>query len=145
MRNISFGKKLFQLFLSVCLVLPIVPSATAVTIDTPPDEAEVYYIGTYSTSASIDISSNGVADCWGHVDCYPGYTADAVMRLQWKDSYGVWLDYASWYDEGNAANFSWSCVVPKGRTYRVRVVADIYDSDGNKVEVVDAVSGSCKY
>ena len=145
MKNATIIRKLFPITLVICLTAPLISSAHAVTIDTPPNEAEVYYIGTNETSASISISSTGIADCWGHVDCYPGYTADAEMWLQWLDPYGVWLNYSTWYDEGNAANFSWSCVVPKGRTYRVRIIADIYDSNGNKVEVVGATSGSCKY
>ena len=34
---------------------------------------------------------------------------------------------------------------PKGRTYRVKVVGDIFDEDGDWVEIVDVASGSEKY
>ena len=135
------------LILSLCLMTPLTPGAMAAPVEVKPEVGlEPYYIGTFSTSASISILSGGVAKCWGHVDCYPGYTAkDAVMRLQWLNSEGVWLDYYVWYGEGNAVDFSGRCDIPKGRTYRVRVVADVYDSNGNWVEMVDAVSGSEKY
>ena len=67
------------------------------------------------------------------------------MRLQWLNSEGIWIDYKSWYDEGTVANFDETWPVPKGRTYRVKVVGDVYDEDGNWVEIVDAISGSVKY
>lgn len=113
----------------------------------PQEEIQPYYIGTFSTSAAISILFSGVAECWGHVDCHPGYTAkNAVMRLQWLNSEGVWLDYYTWYGEdGRSVDFDATKSIPKGRTYRVRVVADIYDSNGNWVETVGAISGSEKY
>ena len=67
------------------------------------------------------------------------------MRLQWKNENGVWINYKSWYAEGRAADFDETWQVPKGRTYRVRVIGDVYDEDGNWVEIVDAVSGSITY
>ena len=104
-----------------------------------------YYIGTFSTSASISIDSSGEAACWGYVDCYRGYTADAAMRLQWLNSEGIWIDYKSWYGEGTCVDFDETWNVPAGRTYRAKVAAVIYDEDGNAVEIVDAISGSVKY
>lgn len=147
MKQRSFGLRLLSLPLTMCLMMPLISGAIAAPIvEQPQEEIQPYYIGTFSTSASISILSGGVAKCWGHVDCHPGYTAkNAVMRLQWLNSEGVWLDYYVWYGEGNAVDFSGRCDIPEGRTYRVKVVADIYDSNGNKVEVVGAVSGSEKY
>lgn len=147
MKQNLFHRGIMSLVLSLCLMVPLTLETMAVPIENQKqEELQPCYIGTFSTSASIAIRSGGIAECWGYVDCYPGYTAkNAVMRLQWLNSEGVWLDYYTWYGEGNSVDFDATKAVPKGRTYRVRVVADIYDSNGNKVEVVDAVSGSEKY
>lgn len=147
MKQRLFRRGVVPLVLSLCLMAPLTSGTMAIPIEVQPEEEiQPFYIGTFSTSASISILSGGVAVCWGHVDCYPGYTAkNAVMRLQWRNSDGVWIDYNAWYGEGNAVNFTEKYAIPKGRTYRVRVVADVYDSNGNWVEMVDAVSGSEKY
>ena len=132
------------LVLVLCLLAPLGLQVSAA----PPDEggqAVPYYIGTSTTSASLEISDDGEAACWGHIDCYWGYTTDAAMRLQWKNENGVWINYKSWYDEGRTADFDETWTVPRGRTYRVKVVGDVYVEDGNWVEIVDAVSGSVKY
>lgn len=131
--------------LALCLVVPLGLQVSAVSPEQEADGLVPYYIGTSTTSASIEISPSGEAACWGHIDCYWGYTTDAAMRLQWKNENGVWIDYKSWYDEGRVANFDETWNVPKGRTYRVRVIGDVFDEDGNWVEMVDAVSGSVKY
>ena len=142
-----FYRGAVSLALSLCLMVPLTYGATATPIEVQSEEEiQPCYIGTFSTSASIAIRSGGIAECWGYVDCYPGYTAkNAVMRLQWLNSEGVWLDYYTWYGEGNSVDFDATKAVPKGRTYRVKVVADIYDSNGNWVEIVGAISGSEKY
>lgn len=62
-----------------------------------------------------------------------------------QGKYAPQFQNKSWYDEGTVANFDETWQVPKGRTYRVRVIGDVYDEDGNWVEIVDAVSGSVEY
>lgn len=131
--------------MTLCLLVPLGIRVAAVSPETEVGQPVPYYIGTVGTSASISISSSGEAACWGYLDCYRGYTADAAMRLQWRDSDGTWINYKSWYGEGTCVDFDETWNVPKGRTYRVKVVADIYDEDGNWVEIVDVASGSEKY
>ena len=138
-------RKLLALTLALCLVVPAGVQAYALSPEEVVGKPVPYYTGTFSTSAAIEISPSGEAACWGHIDCYWGYTTDAAMRLQWLNSEGIWIDYKSWYDEGRVANFDETWNVPKGRTYRVRVIGDVFDEDGNWVEIVDAVSGSVKY
>lgn len=141
----SLQRILPTMVLVLCLVAPLGLQAFAVTPEEKVGEPVPYYIGTSTTSASIEISPSGEAACWGHIDCYWGYTTDAAMRLQWLNSEGIWIDYKSWYDEGTVANFDETWTVPKGRTYRVKVVGDVFDEDGNWVEIVGVVSGSVKY
>ena len=141
----SLRRILPTMALSPCLVVPFGLQAFAVSPEEEVGEPAPYYIGTSTTSAAIEISPSGEAACWGHIDCYWGYTTDAAMRLQWLNSEGIWINYKSWYDEGRVANFDETWNVPKGRTYRVKVVGDVYDEDGNWVEIVDAISGSVKY
>ena len=136
---------LLALTLLLCFMVPIGLQASAVSPGEEAGQPVPYYIGTFSTSASLSISTSGEASCWGYLDCYRGYTADAAMRLQWLNSEGIWIDYHSWYGEGRAVDFDETWNVPKGRTYRVRVIGDVFDEDGNWVEIVDAVSGSVKY
>ena len=136
---------LSALTLALYLVVPLGLPASAVSLDEEVGQPIPYYIGTFSTSASLSIDSSGEAACWGHVDCYRGYVADAVMRLQWKNENGVWIDYKSWYGEGTHVDLDETWNVPTGRTYRVQVAAVIYDEDGNAVEIVDVASGSEKY
>ena len=133
------------LALVLCFFVPMGLQVSAASPEEPAGEPIPYYIGTFSTSAAISISDSGEAACWGHVDCYRGYVADAVMRLQWKNANGVWIDYKSWDSEGTHVDFDETWNVPTGRTYRVKVVGDIFDEDGNWVEIVDAISGSVKY
>ena len=142
---VSPRRMLLTLTLLLCLLVPLGLQVSAVSPSEEAGQPVPYYIGTFSTSASISISDSGEAACWGYVDCYRGYVADAVMRLQWKNANGVWIDYKSWYGEGTCVDFDETWNVPKGRTYRVRVIGDIFDEDGNWVEMVDAVSGSVKY
>ena len=131
------------LALSLCLIIPLSPPSYAVSVDQPiQEEIEPRFTGTSLITASISISSSGEAECWGSVSCYPGYTAYTVMRLQWKDSDGVWMNWESWYDEGNMVDYYETSQIPHGRIYRVRVVADVWDANGNWVETVDAVSGT---
>ena len=136
---------LLALTLLLCFLVPLGLQASAVSPGEEAGQPVPYYIGTFSTSASLSISSSGEAACWGYLDCYRGYTADAAMRLQWLNSEGIWIDYHSWYGEGTCVDFDETWNVPKGRTYRVRVIGDVFDEDGNWVEIVDAVSGSVKY
>lgn len=142
MREHAWARRLFALALSLCLLAPVTPQAQALSVGNE-EEIAPYYIGTFTISASIAPYVSNVVECWGHVDCYPGYTADAVMRLQWLDVDGVWMNYKNWYEEGEIVTFYATYAVPSGRRYRVRVVADIFDdSTGEKVEAVTAISGS---
>lgn len=138
-------RMLLAMIVTLCLAVSLGYQATALSPEEMVGEPVPYYIGTLGTSASLSISSSGEASCWGYLDCYRGYTADAAMRLQWLNSEGIWIDYHSWYGEGRAVDFDETWNVPKGRTYRVRVIGDVFDEDGNWVEMVDAVSGSVKY
>ncbi len=138
-------RMLLTMILTLCLLVPSGLQAFALSPEEAAGEPVPYYIGTIATSAAISISSSGEAACWGYVDCYRGYTADAVMRLQWLNSEGIWIDYKSWDGEGTHVDFDETWNVPTGRTYRVKVAAVIYDEDGDAVEIVDVASGSEKY
>lgn len=138
-------RRLFVIALALCLMVPLTPQAQAASFEKE-ETISPYYIGTFTISATISPYTSGKVECWGHVDCYPGYTADAVMRLQWLDDDGMWMDYKNWYAEGMHADFYETYSVPQGRRYRVKVVADIFkDSTGEVVEVVGATSGSLEY
>lgn len=141
----SLRRILPTMVLALCLLALLGLQAFAISPEEEVGEPAPYYIGTSTTSAAIEISPSGEAACWGHIDCYWGYTTDAAMRLQWLNSEGIWINYKSWYTEGRAADFDETWEVPKGRTYRVKVVGDVYDEDGNWVEIVDAISGSVEY
>lgn len=144
MKKYMSVRRLFALALALCLMVPVQAGATQVETEEIP--ITPYYIGTITTSAGIALLPSGELECWGHVDCYPGYTADAVMRLQWQDVDGVWMNYKNWYTEGKHADFYETYSVPQGRRYRVKVVADIFkDSTGEVVEVVGATSASMEY
>lgn len=143
--DFSLRRILPTIVLALFLLAPLGLQAFAISPEEKVGEPAPYYIGTSTTSAAIEISPSGEAACWGHIDCYWGYTTDAAMRLQWKNENGVWINYKSWYTEGRAADFDETWEVPKGRTYRVKVVGDVYDEDGNWVEIVDAISGSVEY
>lgn len=134
------------LVLSLCLIVPMSPRSYAINVDQPAqEEIESRYTGTSLITASLSIPSSGEAECWGAVSCYPGYSAYTVMRLQWKNANGVWIDWDYWKDEGNMVDYYETSQIPHGRTYRVRVVADVWDADGNWVETVSAISGSEYY
>lgn len=119
-------RRLFALALALCLMVPMAPQARVAQVEMEEVPITPCYIGTITTSAGVALLSSGKLECWGHVDCYPGYTADAVMRLQWLDVDGVWMNYKNWYTEGRHADFYETYSVSHGRRYRVRVVTDIF-------------------
>ncbi len=87
-------------------------------------------------SANISIDWLGVATCTGGADTYGSYTVKTVVYLhQYVDS--EWDMLKSWSATGiSSTGVEGKFAVARGYTYRVTVVAYVYDSNGKILETV---------
>lgn len=85
-------------------------------------------------SASLNISSSGRASCTASVTLLPGYTVDLTAELQQKDG-SRWETIRDWEASGsNRVSVSGPWYVMSGYSYRLKVTATVYDSNGNFIE-----------
>lgn len=93
-------------------------------------------------SANISIDWLGVATCTGGADVYGSYTVETVVYLhQYVDS--SWQMLKSWSATGiSSTGVEGKYAVARGYTYRVTVVAYVYDSNGKILEAVSTTDTS---
>ena len=85
-------------------------------------------------TASLNISTSGRADCSASVRVPSGYTVELTAELQQKDG-SKWETIHDWEASGsNRISVSGPWYVIPGYSYRLKVTATTYDSNGNFVE-----------
>ena len=85
-------------------------------------------------TASLNISTSGRADCSASVRVPSGYKVELTAELQQKDG-SKWETIHDWEASGsNRISVSGPWYVIPGYSYRLKVTATIYDSNGNFVE-----------
>lgn len=85
-------------------------------------------------TASLNISTSGRADCSASVRVPSGYKVDLTAELQQKDG-SKWETIHDWEASGsNRISVSGPWYVIPGYSYRLKVTATTYDSNGNFVE-----------
>ena len=120
-RNVG---KLCTILLALCMVI-ITASARYSTIS---------YL-----NANLSVSGSGYASCSGTCNVEYGYTAEVTLELQQKNG-TTWKTIMDWSDSGRRVSFDKGQFISRGYDYRLKISADIYDSDGDLVE--DATSYS---
>lgn len=122
-------QKTLKRLLCVLLVMAVLTSGvTVAAADIMP-----YYDATSRITASLTISSSGLASCGGTIrlsdsDCY----ANLTLQLQRYTSNG-WSPVYTW-TESDATNISGLRYVTSGYYYRVICNANVYTSSGTYVE-----------
>lgn len=85
-------------------------------------------------TASLNISTSGRADCSASVRVPSGYKVELTAELQQKDG-SKWETIHDWEASGsNRISVSGPWYVIPGYSYRLKVTATTYDSNGNFVE-----------
>ena len=129
--------------LSVLLVACLISTGFAVYAAQWPSDS-VQYIGTDSFTASLAISSSGLASCSGTITlAYSSYSADMSLELQ-RSSGGAWHPVKSW-SASNVTSMHKSYYVTHGYYYRVVASATVYDAYGYYVESLTATSPTVYY
>lgn len=133
--------KLIRRLLCLMLATTILASGMAVMAADVPTP---YYNATAKISASLSISSSGLASCGGSIrlsdsSCY----ANLTLQLQKYTSNG-WSPVYTW-TQSNATSISGSRYVTSGYNYRVICSANVYTSSGTYVESPSATSSTVYY
>ena len=111
-------------FCTVLLVLCVLLSMTTVI--------SARYTAIRSLTADLTISSGGYASCLG--DCtVRSDDAEVILELQQKKG-SSWTTIMDWSDSGRRVSFDKGQLVSRGYDYRLKISADIYNSDGDLVE-----------
>lgn len=139
-----FKKKIIASVL-VCalLILSVIPAYGAIVNEEVVEPMALYYS---TVSASLSISSSGIATAKGAIKGIPGTTTKTTVHLylqQYKN--GEWVDVDDWLETGEAVSrtLTKTKTVTKGYTYRAK--ASCYAYSGSKYEHVTKYSIEVKY
>ena len=104
----------------------------------------IQYNGTDCITASLTISSSGLASCSGTITLsYSSYSADMALDLQ-RYSGGSWHSVKSW-SASDVTSMHKSYYVTHGYSYRVVASATVYNASGYYVESPSATSPTVYY
>ena len=122
-------RRLFCFFLAVLIVSTMVfPAAASQTAVQP----RWTYLD--SVSAVLQINGLGIASCSGQAAVNSSNKISVYVTLQQYTDSG-WITIRSWSATGISATLaSGQYAVARGYTYRVNVVAYVYDGRGNIIE-----------
>ena len=127
----------------LCLLLSVTILASGMVVmaaDTPTP----YYDATASISASLTISTSGLASCGGSVTLSDSSAfATLTMKLQQYTSSG-WTTIEPW-STSTSTRLSKTKYVTHGYYYRVVTSANVYDANGHYVESPSVTSASKYY
>ena len=115
---------------ALCLIMTV--SAGAVTMPEA-ERMEPRYVTSTDFAAELSIGSGGRSTCTGTVRLRSGYNADVTMELQQKDG-SRWETIQDWSDSGRRVTLNHSWYVESGYDYRVKLSAEVTDSNGRVVE-----------
>lgn len=134
-------KVCFAIVLALVICFTAVPVEVSAMVETPvTDQVEPRFVAINSIYSLLKIEeSSGIATCVGEVCAKEMVPVEVVVQLQRLED-GMWNTLYTWSDTGTLfASMSGNYCVPRGYTYRTRVTAFVYDSDGN---IIESGSGS---
>ena len=136
------------LCVAVALCTLCAPAASAKSSTIPNDA--VYsttnprFVAMSKLLTELSISSSGRATCTGHAYAISGYTCDSTLELQQKNGFS-WKTIKTWSTSAQYANFNETRYVTSGYTYRLKLSADVFNSNGVLVESVYDYSTQASY
>lgn len=137
-------KKVVTLLLTIVLVFGIMaPAAFAVAEN---DSVQPRYLRIRSFDIAFDISSSGKSSCYSKIVTYESTdTIDLTIELQ-RDGGSGWSTIKTWTGE-DTGRISLDKVwyVTSGYEYRLRITAEIYDTNGKLLETQIDYSRSVDY
>ena len=117
----------------ILLLCMISGTAFAAVIDND-DAIMPMYVGVHATMVSLDIPSSGWADCYGLIQITSGHTAELTLSLmRQSEGSATWSNVTSWTDSTYPYEIEEEYYVSSGYTYRLKLTANVYDDDGNRV------------
>lgn len=129
-------KRFCSIIIALVMCLAIIPVEAFAAIDTPvigTVEPRFEAINTIYALLKID-EGNGIATCVGEVRAKKMVPVEVVVQLQRLEG-STWNTLYTWSNTGTLfASKSGNYAVAKGYTYRTRVTAFVYDTDGNIIE-----------
>lgn len=143
-------KRLFMVMLMV-MALAISPNSIVRAEDTDvnyDDEIALAYTNLSSISASIAVSSNGIASCTGNVTVSKNLNSRVYISLLKSSSSGAYSRINVWaqsYSGKGLKSLTKSMNVSKGYKYRIKVEVRIYNSAGSVIETAETYSAIVNY
>ncbi len=127
-------KKFFSAILAICMLISAnIAFADNIVSSDEPVIIKPEYVIISSIQTTFTISSSGRADCYAVVTVPNGYTVDLKVELQ-RISGGLEI-IKTWETSGESRiSLDEPWYVLPGHSYRLRVTATTYDSNGNYVE-----------
>lgn len=102
------------------------------------------YVGMRLFYAELNISNVGLATSSGTIEARSGYTCDATLELQRKQG-SSWITVKKWDDSGKSISFKENWYVTSGYDYRVKLSADVHDTNNKLVESLTTYSAMVEY
>ena len=131
-------KKSVRFTISMALILSMFVASLAAA---QAAAIEPRYTGIYDLSASLSISEQGQASCYGQATVKSGYTADITVELK-RDGTTI----KTWTNSGSGiVSAGGTYYVTSGHTYVVTTSATIYDQNNHVVESPSKTTGEKTY
>lgn len=136
-------KQLISFLIIVCMSIGYV-GVSALATEISDVEVSPYNIAVTNTYYDFNIDDSGNASCYGRVSVRTGYTVKLIMQLQKKGS--MWVTVQSWNDTGTGfVVLDKEHVVDGGNKYRLMLIYNAYDANGNVVESLYDLSNVVEY
>lgn len=137
-------KRIRQLIL-LTMVLVMLVSNLSVLAAAPPT-VQPLYDNANSASASLTISSNGLASCYGKISLHSGCTAEVSLTLLRSTDKTSWSSVKTWNTSGaSILKIDKPYFVASGYYYMVELDADIYNSRNIVIENITVSSSISAY
>ena len=128
--------RLLSLLLAVILIASVVPAQAASS-----DIAPYRYDYVSSCAASLNITSRGLATCYGDISLRRGVNAEMTVTLYKSTDKRNWDYVTSWDTSGSSIlSLEKSYYVMSGYYYQAELSADVYNSSGSFLENVTSNS-----
>lgn len=132
--------RLLSLLLAVILIASVVPVQAASS-----DIAPYRYDYVSSCAVSLNITSKGLATCYGDINLRRGVNAEMTVTLYKSTDKRNWDYVTSWDTSGSSMLvLEKNYYVMSGYYYKAELSADVYNSSGSFLENVTSTS-SIKY
>lgn len=144
MNRNNLGKTLLLVALSTTLMGVSLP---AQAIEVQPDSTatvEPFYLGITRLTCTLDISSNGGANCRAKIAMAAGYSSEYTLTLVYSKDGRTWSEATSW-SGSNRSDITRSYFVSSKGDYQLRLTVKVLDSSGKYVATYGKNSNVVSY